>query len=112
MQLNVTRSEAPHGWALISVEGEVDIASAPLLQDALDQAMADGEDRIAVDLQPVSFMDSTGLRWLITAQTKLTEAGGELVVIPGSGVVSRLLQIAGVEESFETVESVDELPQE
>ena len=109
MQLKVTTSEE-QGWTVIRAEGEIDIASAPLLDDAVDEAVGSGSHHVAVDLQPIVFMDSTGLRSLISAHRQLEKNGGRLVVIPGSGPVRRLLQVAGVEETLHLAASVEDLP--
>jgi anti-sigma B factor antagonist len=108
MQLNVSTLDKD-GWVVIVAEGEIDIASAPLLDDAVEDAVNGGADHIAVDLQPTSFMDSTGLRSLISAHRRLSDTG-RLVVIPGSGPVRRLLEVAGVESTLTLVDSADDLP--
>lgn len=109
MQLNVTRNDE-RGWTIISAEGEIDIASAPVLDDAVSDAIDGGATKLAIDLQPAGFMDSTGLRSLISAHRRLEEQGGRLFVIPGSGPVRRLLEVAGVVDTLHVVSSADDLP--
>jgi anti-anti-sigma factor len=109
MHLSVSTIEK-NGWTVIRAEGEIDIASAPLLDGAVEAAIVQGADHIAVDLQPTTFMDSTGLRSLISAHRRLDD-GGRLVVVPGSGPVRRLLEVAGVESTLDIMESTDDLPQ-
>lgn len=109
MQLHVTTSEK-HGWTVISARGEIDIATAPMLDDAVEEAISGGADHVVVDLQPTTFMDSTGLRSLISAHRQLTGDAGRLVVIPGSGPVRRLLEVAGVDQTLDIAGSVDDLP--
>jgi anti-sigma B factor antagonist len=109
MQLNVSTIEKK-GWTVIVAEGEIDIASAPLLDDAVDVAVDQGSDHIAVDLQPTTFTDSTGLRSLISAHRRLSESG-RLVVIPGTGPVRRLLEVAGVDTTLDIMGTTDDLPE-
>ena len=109
MLLNVIRAEDDRGWTILSVKGEIDIATAGILDEAIEQA-TDGRTRVAVDLEGVSCMDSTGLRTLIVAHRRLADMGGTLAVIPGSGPIRRLLEVAGVADTLEIVQAADDLP--
>ncbi len=110
MDLNITHGDDRRGWALISLAGEIDIATAPLLDTALEEVLSAGRTHLAVDLQPVSFMDSTGLRSLISADRRLQQSGGSLAVIAAAGPARRLLEVAGVIDALHVVDSVDDLP--
>lgn len=110
MLLNVTRVEDDRGWTILSVKGEIDIATAGILDEAIEQAVTDGRSRVAVDLGGVSFMDSTGLRTLIVAHRRLADIEGTLAVIPGSGPIRRLLEVAGVVDTLQIVQAADGLP--
>lgn len=94
-------------WHVVAVDGEVDIATASDLDAAIEQGFQEAEGKLAIDLSKVSFMDSTGLRSMIAA---LHAAGDEtrLVVVLDGGPVRRLFEIAGVEESFDIVEDLDQ----
>ena len=67
----------------VDVRGELDVASAPSLQDVLDQLMAEGAHRIVVDLAETPFVDSTGLGALLTAHRRMHAHHGELVLTAG-----------------------------
>lgn len=110
MLLNVTDVGNERGWRLIAAAGEIDISSAPALEQAIDLALDDGADRIALDLGNVTFMDSTGLRTLITTQRRLNDPG-DLAVVVGAGPVRRLLEIAGVADMLVVMGSTAELPE-
>lgn len=92
-------------WTVIAVLGEVDLATAPRLESLFGEHVKDGA-RIVVDLQGVSFMDSTGLRVLIAAHRQLDERAGQFAVVPGSGAVARLLDLTGVDQQMSTHDSV------
>jgi anti-sigma B factor antagonist len=95
-------------WHVVSVDGEVDIATASDLDAAIEHGFAHSSGKLAIDLSQVSFMDSTGLRSMIAA---LHAAGEEtrLVVVFDGGPVQRLFEIAGVADSFEIVDQLDQL---
>jgi anti-sigma B factor antagonist len=109
MQLNITKST--HGdWVILAAEGEIDIATAPELDQAVETVISEGATAIAVDLSPAGFMDSTGLRSLILAQRKVQAVGGSMAVVSGSGPIRRLLEVAGVVEALSVVPTRDSLP--
>ena len=77
--------------------GELDLATAPILEHEFD-AIQRGADRIiVVDLTEVSFIDSTGLHALLRMDAAC-EGTDRLRVINGSAAVERLLDIAGVRD--------------
>jgi stage II sporulation protein AA (anti-sigma F factor antagonist) len=78
---------------VLSLAGEVDHDSGPVLRQALDT----GDTRVVVDLSQVTFMDSTGINILIAAHNALTTAGGWLRLAAPTGPVLRTLQIVGVD---------------
>lgn len=88
------------GVARVKVSGEVDIATAPALATALFNA-AHVAEQVIVDLSDVTFIDSTGLHVILTAQDELRQSSGHLVLIPGPSHVQRLFEIAGVANRLE-----------
>lgn len=83
----------------VSVQGELDIATAAELERELLAGLR-GRD-VVLDLQAVSFMDSSGLRALLVASREAREAGRRLLVLPGTGQVLRVIEMAQVAEHLE-----------
>jgi anti-sigma B factor antagonist len=110
MLLDVTDVGVEGGWRLIAAAGEIDISSAPVLEQTIDLALADGAERIALDLGNVTFMDSTGLRTIMTTQRRLKDPG-DLAVVVGAGPVRRLLEVAGVLDNLLVLDSTARLPE-
>jgi anti-sigma B factor antagonist len=97
--LAVERSRVD-GYELLEVEGELDIATAPRMLTALNEAFADLERPLVVDLSSVDFMDSTGLALLMNAYRRVKRRGqGFAIVCPG-GPISRVFEIADMVESL------------
>ena len=95
------------GVRVVAVSGEVDIKTAPEVQDAIESA-SDGP--VAIDLNGVDFIDSTGLRLLVTARTRAEEAGTSLVLCAGDdSAVVRTMRLAGLLGDFEVVPSAADL---
>ena len=99
-------TEDRNGSMLLRVSGEVDLATAGTLEEALTGA---GGSPVIVDLTEVPFMDSTGLNALVNGRRTIVEGGGSiaLVVTPDSAV-ARLLEITGMGDVLPTHASVEE----
>jgi anti-sigma B factor antagonist len=82
--------------ALIVVSGELDIASAPELEQTFEQIRPDLTKLVIVDLRELEFMDSTGLSIIVRAHQRLAEHGCELTLIKGPPQVQRLLDLTGL----------------
>jgi anti-sigma B factor antagonist len=82
---------------VLAVSGEIDIATAPALLEAVDAVLASGALDVWLDLSAVTFMDSTGVRALLDTRAALSSTGRTFAVICPPGPVRRVLQIAGVE---------------
>jgi anti-sigma B factor antagonist len=83
---------------VLSVAGEIDLASAPLVADAVDEALKGGALELWLDLSSTEFMDSTGLHLLMETQTRLDSLSRRLALICPRGPVRRVLELAGMAE--------------
>lgn len=86
--------------AVVSVVGELDAHSAPTLDEEIARLDADGVTDVVLDLSATSFLDSFGLRALLSAQRSVAGHGGRLSLHAPSKSVARLLDIAGLTEQF------------
>ena len=94
---------------ILVLRGELDLANAALLQGALDSAEIAAALMVVLDLQQLKFIDSTGLRVLLTTHERARERGQEFAVTRGSEQVQRLLSITGVNEHLRVIASPDEM---
>lgn len=74
--------------------GDLDVASAPELAEALGLAVASDATAIVVDLRGVGLLDSTGLRALL--EPRAHEGGERIVFVEGSEHVMGVLRVAGL----------------
>ncbi len=93
---------------VLCLHGELDLASAPLLQQEIESAGADA-GMIVLDLKELQFIDSTGLRIVLAANERSQERGQEFALTRGSQQVQRLLSITGVGEHLRIIASPDEI---
>lgn len=86
------------GIANLALRGELDLAGAPTLERSLLELERQAPSRIVIDLRDLRFIDSTGLRLLLAANTRAQERGGELVLRPGDATVQRVFDVTGALE--------------
>ncbi len=82
---------------VVRVAGEIDLATAPLLESRLLELCHEGVRQISVDMADTDFIDSTGLHALIVAVKSLRAQGGDLFVQSPSRKAARLLELSGID---------------
>jgi anti-sigma B factor antagonist len=83
--------------AVVTVRGEIDIATRDQLRDSLHAAtVAPGVKRIVVDLTQTQFMDSSGIHTLVRGCQIAGEAGIDYRITGANGQVHRVLELTGV----------------
>ncbi|GAA3988376.1 MULTISPECIES: STAS domain-containing protein [Streptomyces] len=93
-QLTVCR-HVRRNRALITLAGEIDLESAPLVRTALARCLSDGIRTIDVDLTSVTFCDCSGLNAFLYAAQQTTEAGGTLRLHHPPRTLSLILDFTG-----------------
>lgn len=88
--------------ATVELSGEIDIAVKDDLRARLDAA-AEQADTVDIDLSKVEYADSTALGLIIALRNRLRERGGTVRLISPSERVRKLLNYAGLEQSFEII---------
>ena len=94
------------GAVLVRLRGELDVYNAGLVREALVNAAERGGSRLVVDLQEVTFVDSTVLGVLVEARTHLHDRRSFLLAAPGFEV-RRALEVSGLDRHFEVHDTVD-----
>ena len=95
--------------AIVNVRGELDIATAPQLVDALEAASRQSDGRVVVNLLATTFIDSTGLTTLFRAHRSFEERGDEafsIVCGPDNVEVRRVIDLMGFDQVFLIHESL------
>jgi len=94
-QLELVRADPQEGVVVVTVRGEIDMATAPELRSMLDELVDAGTARVALDCRALEFLDSSGIGVLVAARKRLGDAG-ELVIDSPPAHVRRVLDITGV----------------
>lgn len=94
-EFKVERSSISHEACRLSIAGELDLATAPTLEDAVNKALLDGATTIEIDLANLSFIDSTGLRLFLQLNERAAPDGWSLLMVKPSEPVRAILRITG-----------------
>jgi anti-sigma B factor antagonist len=78
---------------VVAVDGELDLAAAPGLAAALDEAIESGKTRLVLDLTGVSFVDSTAMHVVVAAARELRQRLGKLALVGPDPNVRRLVEL-------------------
>jgi anti-sigma B factor antagonist len=91
--------------AYVIPTGELDIATAPIVDGRLAALRDEGFRRLVLDLRRLSFMDASGLRLIQTWNAQVRADGlGAFHVIPGPGLVQRLFTLTGMTNEIHFVD--------
>ncbi len=106
MELTLHRHDEG-GSTVVEAAGELDVYTAPRLRELLLAVQAEGRHRLVVDLEAVTFIDSTGLGVLVGALGRARDAGGDLALACAHERVLRPLRLTGLTEVFAVHSSVE-----
>jgi anti-sigma B factor antagonist len=93
--------------SVVAIEGELDLASAPRLKWMLLDALADGHNRLVLDLTLATFMDSTALGVLVGVNRSLS-ADGALVIVCANISVLKIFELSGMDGAFAILSTLGE----
>jgi anti-anti-sigma factor len=105
-QLRIATRQGPDRL-IFELVGELDMASAASLRDAVGDARGVDVGVVVLDLRGLSFLDSTGLKAIFAARSVVIERSQRFAVTPGSAAVQRLLSLTRLDEHLETIETPD-----
>jgi len=95
------------GWTVVSLFGELDVASAPNLREQLIQLVSQGSHLLVLDLEGLDFLDSTGLGAIISALKRARTNGGDLRLVCTQSRIRRLFEITALDKAFPLFTSLD-----
>jgi anti-sigma B factor antagonist len=105
LQLSTSRSGER---AVVHVAGEVDLGTAAALGEHALDAVRDVSPHVVLDVSGVSFMDSTGLKVLLTISRRAELAGGSFTVAGATRAVRRILSLTGLDQVLRLHDTVED----
>jgi anti-anti-sigma factor len=92
------------GRLRLRLDGELDLVTAPWLARRLEKIEARRPPVLVIDLRDLTFMDSSGLRELFSAQRRARAEGRRLALVKGSAPIDRVLEMVRADTAMETVD--------
>jgi anti-sigma B factor antagonist len=102
--LGVHTDEGPDAMR-VSLEGELDLSNVLYAEEQI-RKVEKRKPALVLDLRRLRFLDSTGLRVIVSAHQRAKNQGRRLKIVPGGEAVKRLFRLSGLERRLEFVEEV------
>lgn len=91
------RHERRNGIARLLLTGELDLATAPMIEEQMALVEADGANGVLLDLRDLTFVDSTGLYAFVRAWKRATANGHAFAVVAATSTVNRVFKLTGID---------------
>ena len=104
MSLLKLDTQAADGFVTLVLGGELDISSAPQVEDALSELEAGRPPVLVIDLRSLDFMDSTGLRTVVGADARAREQGRRVAIVRGPEPVDRIFSVTRLNERLQMID--------
>jgi anti-sigma B factor antagonist len=100
VEFGISVDESHDRFVVVSVSGEVDVMTAPRLRARLVELAGEGKVNLIVDLEQVSFLDSSGLAALVGALKRVREDSGEIALVCTQPQTLKVFEITGLRTTF------------
>ena len=108
MSLEVQTRQVDSGATVVAPTGRLDVAGAPALKDAISEALKNGTPRVVLDMEGISFVDSTGLGSVIAALKQIRSSQGDLRLAAPNQQVRVVLELTTLDRVFPYYSTVEE----
>jgi len=92
---------------IVELSGELDMAEIPRLRQELDQVEAGSPRTLVLDLRGLSFIDSSGLRFVLETDVRARRDARRLVIVPGADAVHRVFLIALLDKRLDFIDPAE-----
>lgn len=96
------------GVIIFDIDGEIDLYNAPEIKDSIKEQMDSGNKKIIINLEKVSYIDSSGIGALISSLSNLKKIGGGLKIIHVYDSVKKVFELTKLTSFFEIYDNEDE----
>ena len=108
MSLEVRSAQAENGVTVLAPIGRLDVAGAPALREAFSEIAQNGPPRVVIDMEGVSFVDSTGLGSVIAALRQFKTTQGQLRLAAPNQQVRVVLELTTLDRVFPYYATLEE----
>jgi anti-sigma B factor antagonist len=103
----ILQRELDKRTSVISIEGDLDLSTAPRLKWMLVETLEAGHSELVVDLSSTTFMDSTALGVLVGVKRSLA-VGAQLAIVCTRPAVLKIFELSGLDGAFAIFSTLDE----
>ena len=108
MALDVQSRQTEKGVTVLAPSGRLDVAGAPALKAAVSEAVTDGRPRLVIDMEGVSFVDSSGLGSVVAALKQARSSKGDLRLAAPNQQVRVVLELTTLDRVFPYYATVED----
>lgn len=108
MNLQMNTRSVDENTSVITLDGEVDVYTAPQLKQQIITMLDNNITNVVVDLTNVEYLDSTALGVLIGGLKRLRERDGSLNLVCPNPRIRRIFEITGLDKIFDMYQSQNE----
>jgi anti-sigma B factor antagonist len=99
--------EDVRGALVITIAGELDIATSPKVRELLGNAARDPDRPLVIDLTRCEFVDSTGLATLLHGAKPAQDGESNVALVSVGGEVRKLLELTAIDRTIPVFDSLD-----
>jgi len=106
--MSLSINSAPDGVTIVRLSGRLDLLTAAQLKQDLSKIVGDGQSRLVIDLDAVTFIDSSGLGALIGGLKAARQAGGDLRIARAGQQARVILQLTTLDRVLKPYATIEE----
>jgi anti-sigma B factor antagonist len=108
VSLDVQSRQTDSGVTVLAPSGRLDVVGAPALKEAVSEAMKNGQPRLVIDMEGVTFVDSSGLGSVVSALKQVRTSKGDLRLAAPNQQVRVVLELTTLDRVFPYFATVEE----
>lgn len=103
-----TRINEIDGVKILDLAGEIDVYTAPQFKESVNQIIDAGQKHLVINMERLSYMDSSGFATLLSATRRLKPDDGTVNLVRCSPAIDRILRITRLNTIFDLHDSLDD----
>lgn len=105
MELDI-KTDVQDNVCAMSLDGEIDVYTAPRLKEELVSVVESGCANVIVDMEKVGFIDSSGLGVLVSALRRARERDGVVRIVCTRDNILKIFRITGLDKVFPIFDNI------